>query len=70
MPEKGWYSLTVRLITARMIREMALAKGLTVDELLNEMTSIQRKEWLTCSLCGVKIKTTNMSSHMAKMHPR
>ena len=71
MPEKGWYSLTVRLSTARMIRELALAKGLTVDDLLNELTStIQSKKWLTCSLCGVKVKSTNMSSHMAKMHPK
>ena len=70
MPEKGWYSLTVRLSTAKMIREMALAKGLTVDELLNELASIQSKEWLVCGLCGVKVKTTNMSNHMAKMHPR
>jgi hypothetical protein len=26
--------------------------------------------WLTCSLCGVKVKATNMPRHMAKMHPR
>ena len=70
MPEKAWYSLTVRLSTARMIRELALAKGLTVDELLNRLISIQSKEWLTCSLCGAKVRTTNMSSHMAKMHPK
>ncbi len=70
MPEKGWYSLTVRLSTARMIRELALAKGMTVDELLNGMVSIQSKEWLTCSLCGVKVRATNMSGHMAKMHPK
>ena len=70
MPEKGWYSLTVRFSTAKMIRELARTGGLTVDELLNEQTSIQNKEWLVCSLCGVKVKTTNMSNHMAKMHPR
>jgi ferritin-like protein len=70
MPEKGWYSLTVRLRTARMLRELALAKGLTVDELLNRLISTHSKEWLTCSLCGVKIKASNMSSHMAKMHPK
>ncbi len=70
MPEKGWYSLTVRLSTARMIRELALAKGMTVDELLNGIVSIQSKEWLTCSLCGVKVRATNMSGHMAKMHPK
>jgi len=70
MPEKGWYSLTVRLSTARMIRELALAKGMTVDELLNGIVSIQSKGWLTCSLCGVKVRATNMSGHMAKMHPK
>jgi len=70
MPEKGWYSLTVRLSTARMIRELALAKGMTVDELLNGMVSIQSKEWLTCSLCGAKVRAANMSGHMAKMHPK
>ena len=42
MPEKGWYSLTVRLSTAKMIRELALAKGLTVDELINEICFINR----------------------------
>jgi len=70
MPEKGWYSLAVKLNTARMIRELALAKGMTVDELLNRMVSIQSEEWLTCSLCGVKVRATNMLSHMAKMHPK
>jgi len=70
MPEKGWYSLTVRLSTARMIRELALATGMTVDELLNGIVSIQSKEWLTCSLCGVKVRATNVSGHMAKMHPK
>ena len=62
--------MTVRLRTARMLRELALAKGLTVDELLNRLISTHSKEWLTCSLCGVKIKVSNMSSHMAKMHPK
>ena len=70
MPEKGWYSLTVRLSTARMISELAKAKRLTVDELLNGLISTQSTKWLTCSLCGVKVRTTNMSTHMAKMHPR
>jgi len=70
MPEKGWYSLTVRLSTARMIRALALAKGLTVDELLNGIVSTHSKEWLTCSLCGVKVRASNMSNHMAKMHPK
>ena len=64
IPEKDWYSLTVRLSTTRMIRELALAKELTVDELLNRLLLIQSNEWLTCSLCDVKVRATNMSSHM------
>ena len=71
MPEKGWYSLTVRLSTARAIKDISKDKKLTVDELLNELIStVQIKKLLTCSLCGVKVKSTNMSSHMAKMHPK
>jgi len=31
MPERGWYSLTVREDTAKRVRELARAKGLTVD---------------------------------------
>ena len=54
-----------------MVRELAKAKGLTVDELLNELVApTQGSEWLTCSLCGARIKATNMSRHMAKVHPR
>jgi len=33
MPEKGWYSLTVRKETAVRVRELAKNKGLTVDAL-------------------------------------
>ena len=70
MPEKGWYSLTVRSNTARIVKELAKARGLTVDELLNELVSpIKGNEWLTCSLCGARVKAANMTSHMAKMHP-
>jgi hypothetical protein len=35
MPEKGWYSLTVRKETALRVRELAKNKGLMVDELIN-----------------------------------
>ncbi len=69
MPEDGWYSLTVRISTAKAVREVAKSKGLTIDELLNKLIS-QSKERLTCSLCGVKVKATNMSRHMAKVHPK
>ena len=71
MPEKGGYSLTVRLSTAKASKEISKDKKLTVDELLNELIStVQIKKLLTCSLCGVKVKSTNMSIHMAKMHPK
>ena len=70
-PEKGWYSLTVREETARRVREQARARGLTVDELINEfLTSTSRDVWLTCSLCGARIKAGNMPKHMAKVHPK
>ena len=68
MPEKGWYSLTVRLSTAKAIKELAKAKGMTVDGFLNELIATHKK-WLTCRLCGVKVKAVNLSSHMSKMHP-
>jgi len=37
MPEKGWYSLTIRKETALKVRELAKNKDLTVDELINEL---------------------------------
>ena len=37
MPEKGWYSITVRKETAVRVREPAGNKGLTVDEPINEL---------------------------------
>jgi len=70
MPEKDWYSLTVRLSTAKAVKELAKANGVTIDDLLKELIANQNKKWITCSLCGVKVKAVNMSSHMAKMHPR
>ena len=70
MPEKGWYSLTVRINTAKAVRDLAKAKGMTMDGFLNELIATQDKKWVTCSLCGVKVKAANMSAHMAKVHPR
>ena len=71
MPEKGWYSLTVRKETALRVRELAKNKGLTVDEPINMLLEPAMKEvWMTCSLCGAKVKTGNMVRHMAKVHPR
>ena len=37
MPEKGWYSLTIRKETALNVRELAKNKNLTVDERINEL---------------------------------
>jgi hypothetical protein len=71
MPEKGWYSLTVRKETALRVRELARDRGLTVDELINELMRPGSKGvWLTCKVCGVRVKAGNMAGHMAKIHPR
>ena len=71
MPEKGWYSLTVRNETATRVRELARERSLTVDELLNELMGPSSKEgWSTCTVCGARIKAGNMARHMAKVHPR
>ena len=71
MPERGWYSLTVRENTAKRVRELARAKRLTVDGLINElMSSSLRGVWLKCSLCGTKVKAENMPKHIAKVHPK
>ncbi len=37
MPEKDWYSLTVRNETAMRVTKLTRDKNLTVDELLNEL---------------------------------
>lgn len=70
MPERGWSVLTVRDDTARKIREMAQVRGLTVDEMINELISPARKEgWSICEACGVKVKTSNLREHMSRVHP-
>jgi hypothetical protein len=43
MPERGWYSLTVREKTARRVRELAKTKGLTVDKLISELMTLPRR---------------------------
>ena len=71
MPEKGWSVLTVREETARKIREMAQAKGLTVDETITELITPAGKEgWSICEACGVKVKTSNLREHMSEVHPK
>jgi hypothetical protein len=71
MPEKGWYSLTVRKETALRVRELAENNGLTVDELINMlMKPASKGVWSTCTLCGVRVKAGNMVRHVAQVHPR
>ncbi|MEM2304824.1 MAG: hypothetical protein QXK51_05700 [Candidatus Methanomethylicia archaeon] len=71
MPERGWAILTVRGSTAKRVRELACKKGLTVDELINKLINpAGRMGWLTCSLCGAKVKSKNLYEHMLKVHPK
>jgi hypothetical protein len=71
MPEKSWYSLTVRIETTLRVRELARDKGLTVDELMNELMRPGSKGvWSTCPPCEVKVKTGNMVNHMARVRAR
>jgi hypothetical protein len=52
MPERGWYSLTVRKENAEKIREIAKNRDLTVDEFINELMRPPSKGfWSTCALC-------------------
>jgi hypothetical protein len=56
---------------AERVRELAMAKGRTVDGLRNElMNSSLRSVWLKLDLYGAKVKTDNMPTHMANMHPK
>jgi len=71
MPEKGWYSLTVRKETAVRVRELARNKGLTVDEFINElMMPASKGVWSTCTVCGARVKAGNLARHMVKVHPK
>jgi len=71
MPGRGWSNLTVRQGTAGRVKDTAHARGLTVDELINEFLSPSGKGgWSTCSLCGAKVKSKNLQEHKAKVHPR
>ena len=71
MPEKGWYSLTVRKETAVRVGELARNKGLTVDEFINElMRPASKGVWATCTVCGARVKAGNLERHRAKVHPK
>jgi hypothetical protein len=71
MPEKGWAILTVREATARRVKEFAHSRGLTVDELINQLLNPSGMGgWSTCQLCGAKVKSKNLREHMARVHPK
>jgi hypothetical protein len=72
MPEKGWSVITVREHTAKTIKKMAKDRGLTVDELVNELISpvVTRQGWSICKACGAKVKTVNLQEQMFKVHPK
>ncbi len=70
IPEKGWYSLTVRVETAKRVRELAKARDLAVDELINVlMKPTSGAVLVRCSLCGAKVKAENTPKHMARVYP-
>ena len=44
MPEKGWSILTVREATAKRVNEFVYSRGLTVEELINQLLNPSGKE--------------------------
>ncbi len=72
MPEKGWYSITVRKETALMVRNLAKEQGMTVDTYINSIITEKspKNKWIMCTLCGVRLKTENFEAHMNQRHPR
>jgi hypothetical protein len=67
MPEKGWYSLTDRNGDRGEGQRNRQGHDLTVDEL---MKPISKGVWLSCTVCGARVKAGNMERHMEKVHPR
>ncbi len=72
MPEKGWYSLTVRKSTADKVRELAKNEDLTVDKYLNQLIDTKQPNTtpqntlVKCKKCGAMVKRENMEKHMGK----
>jgi 5-methylcytosine-specific restriction endonuclease McrA len=71
MPERCWYSLTVRKETTEKLREIAKNRDLTVDEFINELMKPASKGfWSTCAVCGAKVKDGDLARHMVEAHPK
>ena len=72
MPEKGWYSITVRKETALMVRSLAKEQGMTVDTYINSLITEKpsKKKWIKCTMCGAMLKAENLEAHMRQVHPR
>ena len=72
MPEKGWYSITIRKETALKIKELSKEQGITVDAYINKLITPKpsKKNRIKCRICGVSIKKENFDTHMKKVHPK
>ena len=75
MPEKGWAILTVRAATAMKVKDLAHMRGITVDEYINSlikgsMNMHHQAEWVTCNVCGARVKFVNLPDHKARVHPQ
>ncbi len=71
MPEKDWYSLTIRKEAALKVSVRAKNKNLTVGEFINTLWKPTLKGvWSMCTLCGVRVKVGNVVNHMSRVHPK
>ena len=58
-------SLHIRKETAARVREITKNRDLTVDEHMNILLKPALKGvWLTCAVCGARVKADNMARHM------
>ena len=70
MPEKGWYSLTVRKEIAVRVRERARNRGLMVDEFINMlMRPASKGVWSRCIVCGASAHA-NVSEFKPRFAPQ
>jgi len=76
MPERGWVVLTVREHVGSRIKEFARSRGLTVSDYLERLIAVRPRvkpsmeEWVTCGICGARLKARNIPEHRAKVHPK